>query len=544
MVSVTEDNMLRFKNAGGYLSFKFYGEGVSVKSITLKGSNHEKLAGKASITMAAGGTPTVIMQDDATESITLVCNEPVALNASAENYTEFWFVIPPTTFEQGFTVTVTDTRGGTFDKSTANPVTISRNSLSRMAPMEVVPDYDHAFVPFKDANFKTYCVQNFDKDGDGEISITEASNIIEIFVSTENIEFESLEGIEFMPNLRYLSCYDKSDSNKGKLTSLDVSKNTALTYLRCSGNQLTKLDVSKNTALTTLYCPNNQLTSLDVSKNTELTTLWCQDNQLTDLDVSKNMTLTSLNCSSNQLTSLDVSKNTALTRLYCYSNPYLTTIWLQKSQTIADFRYDTDVATIKYKDESDPSQPKAVNLGLPSGLKWATCNVGANAPEEYGDYFAWGEISPKENYVWATYKWCYGSNRNINKYNHYNNTDNLRQLQLSDDAARANWGENWRMPTDAEWTELRTQCGWLWTKQEGKNGYLVTGPNGNSIFLPAAGERSGEKLYSAGSGGVYWSSSLGTGGPDYAYTVGFDSGNIGRYIDSRCYGKSVRPVTE
>ena len=144
-------------------------------------------------------------------------------------------------------------------------------------------------------------------------------------------------------SLTELRCEDN------QLTSLDVSKNTALTYLYCYSNQLTSLDVSQNPALTWLYCNSNQLTSLDASKNTALTWLLCRDNQLTSLDVSKNTALISLHCACNQLTSLDVSNNSLLNQLYCYKNPYLTEIWLKTGQTISDFQYDEDVATIKYK---------------------------------------------------------------------------------------------------------------------------------------------------------------------------------------------------
>ncbi|MBR6423954.1 MAG: hypothetical protein IKS47_04670, partial [Bacteroidales bacterium] len=122
MVSVTDNQQLRFRNVGGYLSFKLYGWGISVSSIQLKGNNHEKLAGEAKVTMALGGTPATVMQDNATEEVTLECETPVALGATAEEYTEFWFVIPPTTFTQGFTVTVTDSHGGTFRMSTQKEI--------------------------------------------------------------------------------------------------------------------------------------------------------------------------------------------------------------------------------------------------------------------------------------------------------------------------------------------------------------------------------------------------------------------------------------
>lgn len=151
-----------------------------------------------------------------------------------------------------------------------------------------------------------------------------------------------------------------------------------------------------------------------------------------------------------------------------------------------------------------------VDLGL--SVKWATCNVGATKPEEYGDYFAWGETEPKEMYDWSTYKWCNGSETTLTKYctdGSYGTVDNKTQLELSDDAAHANWGDSWRMPTDSELTELREQCTWTWTTQNGVNGCKVTSKsNGNSIFLPAAGYYYDSLLGSVGIGGICWSSSL------------------------------------
>lgn len=133
-VSVTSTGFLLFKNACGYLRLSLYGEGVSVSSITLKGNKGEKIAGKAAVTMPLGGLPTVAMADDATTSITLTCSEPVALGATAEESVDFWFVVPPVTFSEGFTVTV---NGDAFEKSTTKSVTITRNHLSKMAPVLV-----------------------------------------------------------------------------------------------------------------------------------------------------------------------------------------------------------------------------------------------------------------------------------------------------------------------------------------------------------------------------------------------------------------------
>ena len=190
-----------------------------------------------------------------------------------------------------------------------------------------------------------------------------------------------------------------------------------------------------------------------------------------------------------------------------------------------------------------------VDLGLPSGTKWATCNVGASKPEEYGNYYAWGETTTKSTYNWSTYKWCNGSKTTLTKYNtssSYGTVDNKTVLELADDAARANWGGAWRMPTDAEWTELRENCTWTWTTKNGVNGYEVKSEaNGNSIFLPAAGYRNDDDLDYAGNGGVYWLSSLGADFPYGAWDVGFNSDNVGRGSGrrrSRRCGLSVRPV--
>ncbi|MDD7529066.1 MAG: hypothetical protein PUK04_06365 [Bacteroidales bacterium] len=196
---------------------------------------------------------------------------------------------------------------------------------------------------------------------------------------------------------------------------------------------------------------------------------------------------------------------------------------------------------------SDPANGHEwVDLGLPSGTKWATCNVGATKPEEYGDYYAWGETEPKTTYDWSTYKWCNGDYDTQTKYctdSSYGTVDNKTVLELADDAARANWGGAWRMPTDAEWTELRENCTWTWTTKNGVNGYEVkSNINGNSIFLPAAGYRDGGGLSSAGYDGDYWSSSLSTGYPGDAWYVYFLSGSVDRDSDNRYYGHSVRPV--
>lgn len=187
---------------------------------------------------------------------------------------------------------------------------------------------------------------------------------------------------------------------------------------------------------------------------------------------------------------------------------------------------------------------KAIDLGL--SVKWAMVNVGAAWSEEYGAYFAWGETDQKSKYDWSTYKWCNGSGNTQTKYNNdsgYGTVDNKTVLDLEDDAAHANWGINWRMPTYEEWEELRINCTSIWIVQNDISGTLFIGPNGNSIFLPAAGCRLGTDLLNTGASCHYWSSSLTN--PGCAYNV-YCSSTAFFWLPTiyRYYGLSVRPVSE
>ena len=198
--------------------------------------------------------------------------------------------------------------------------------------------------------------------------------------------------------------------------------------------------------------------------------------------------------------------------------------------------------------KSDPyNGHEYVDLGLPSGIKWATCNVGATKPEEFGGYYAWGETEEKSNYDWSTYKWCSGSDDNMTKYctdSDYSTVDNKTILDPEDDVAHVKWGGSWRMPTLDEQNELLNNCTWTWTTLNGVNGYKVTGPNDNSIFLPAAGIRDGTAVYGIGGVGYYWSSSLCSRSSYCAYYLYFYSGYHDWDDDYRFSGLSVRPVSE
>ncbi len=195
---------------------------------------------------------------------------------------------------------------------------------------------------------------------------------------------------------------------------------------------------------------------------------------------------------------------------------------------------------------------EAVDLGLPSGTLWATCNVGATSPEQDGAYFAWGETTTekyKYTYDWSTYKYCNGGSRTQTKYctdSSYGTVDNKTTLDPSDDAAHVNWGGDWRMPTKSEQDELLDECTWTWTdnyNNTGVAGCIVTGTNGNSIFLPAAGYRAEYATFcDVGVYGCYWSSSLNESYPNRSYYLDFGSDSYDEYRNYRCYGRSVRPV--
>ena len=205
------------------------------------------------------------------------------------------------------------------------------------------------------------------------------------------------------------------------------------------------------------------------------------------------------------------------------------------------------VTSCEKNDEGSLTLDDWVDLGLPSGLLWATRNVGATSPEDYGDYFAWGETTTKSDYDWTTYIYCNGTFYQLTKYCNnsdygYNGfTDNLTILQPGDDAATANYGG--RTPTKEEWQELINNTTAQWTTRNGVNGRLFTSSNGNSLFLPAAGYRSDSSLYRAGYYGYYWSSSLYTDYPIGAWGFNFYSGNQGMddYL-YRYYGHSVRAL--
>ena len=199
---------------------------------------------------------------------------------------------------------------------------------------------------------------------------------------------------------------------------------------------------------------------------------------------------------------------------------------------------------------STQSKHQYVDLGL--SVKWATCNIGADKPEEHGEYFSWGETENKRINNWETYKFTEGDKNIISKYcsnsqyGWHELADSLSALELVDDVAHKKWGGNWRIPTKAEIKELIENCTWTWTTRNNINGYLVTGKKpgytDRSIFIPVTGAYNNGKLFGSKDHGHYWSRNCGTLYPADAYTLELSVREASVGMESRCQSLAVRPV--
>lgn len=620
MVSVSEDNFLQYKNVGGYLRLSLYGEGVTVSSITLKGNNGEKLAGKASVTMPLGSVPTVEMASDAVSEITLVCDTPVVLGSTEAESKDFWFVVPPTTFSRGFTVSVSQISGIVYEKSMTKGIDIERSKLSKMSPLKVKGDYPvpeavdlglpsglkwasfnlGASAPEEYGDYyawgETQPKDQYDwstykwcmgtewsmtmycsNSQYGYNGFTDTNTVLD---SKDDAAHVNLGGSWRMPTeAEFSELLDNCDwgwiSMNGIIGRKVTGPNGNSIFLPVAGSRDYKYTYGSG------YCGNYWSSSLDrsipeyaqsVSFNSEKV-YWLADFRNQGLSVRPVYgDLVSVESVSLNKSSLDIELGSETKLMatvlpanaadksvsWCSSNESIATV--SSTGVVTGIAVGSAIITVTSNDggktascnvtvsEASVQVLVAVDLGLPSGLKWASFNLGASKPEEYGDYYAWGETQPKDNYNWSTYKWCLGSNSSITKYcsnptyGHYGFADAKTLLDLEDDAAYVNLEGNWRMPTDSEWTELRDHCSWEWTSMNGINGQKVTGPNGNGIFLPAAGNRYETSFYNTNSCGLYWSSSLKVYHPDLAVIVNFSSAKVfGDYVD-RFYGFSIRPV--
>lgn len=189
-----------------------------------------------------------------------------------------------------------------------------------------------------------------------------------------------------------------------------------------------------------------------------------------------------------------------------------------------------------------------LDLALPSGTKWATCNIGATSPTGYGDYYAWGETSTKNNYEWSNYRYCNGDYMSLTKYccNSYNGydgiADNISILEPSDDAATVNWGAGWRTPTKAEIQELKDNCTVVPETRSGVKGWRYIAKNANEIFIPLAGYKQEYALLKSGSEGYYWTSCVGTDYSYYSWVIEMNELLVSDNAYDRAYGFTIRPV--
>lgn len=352
MLGIYGDETFSFRNLCSVLKVPMFGD-ATVKSITFTPNNAGvKASGKAVINV---NSTQLEMDDNSKPSVKLDCPD-VKLSAQP---TDFHFVVPAQIYPGGFTLTIATDKGDVV-KTLKSDITLDRSVLYPIEAFECKIEQSKDNIVFEDANFKAYMIKNFDTDGDGEISYEEALAITMIDVDTDNIE--SLAGIEHMANLTELNCEGpfvmsgyEPEEGRGKLKTLDVSKNTKLTKLycgfnqfssldltsnvllerlRCAGNDLNNLDVSKNTELTRLTAYNNHLSSIDVSNNTKLEVIDLSNNQIKSIDISKNESLATFNCDDNLLTELDPSNNQKLTNIYC-SNNNLSSINVRKNQKLA-----------------------------------------------------------------------------------------------------------------------------------------------------------------------------------------------------------------
>ncbi len=320
MAAVSDGAVLPFYNLCSVLRLRMFGE-LTVKSITFTPNDAStKASGNATVNAA---DKMLTMSSDAEATVKLNCANGVKLTRTS---TDFLMVVPAQKYTGGFTITI-NTDQGAVVKAVKSDVTLSRSVLYPVKTFECKIEQSKDNIVFEDANFKAYMVSRHDYDNDGEISYEEALYVTKIEVNTDNIS--SIAGIEYMPNLQHLTCrgslkYNNStkvyDIVCGVLKSLDISKNTKLSYLDASYNKLTSLDVRNNIELTTLNCTSNNLSSLDVSNNQKLQDFSCGGNNLSTLDVKNNLELTSLGCALNKLNLLDLKNNKELTWISCNGN--------------------------------------------------------------------------------------------------------------------------------------------------------------------------------------------------------------------------------
>ena len=544
---------LAFYNVGSW--FKFSVSRNDIVSVTLRGNNSEDIAGTVRVEMDQNSRPSVTQVTDGITSITLT---PAAGGTFTPGQ-EYYMVLIPQTLSEGYSLTLTTSNGLYATCVISGSMNFERSKFRA----KLNADSELSFnIAFRDSKVKDICVAIWDTNQDGELSIGEAAAVTLIPYGIFNgTEIEYFDEFKFFTGLTSALGY--------KMELVDGKYDYYGTFYDCEKLK----SITLPSTLTTIPCGCFRLcTALE-----EITI---------PSSVSVIHSVAFLDCENLNVYMVSETPCTlAMDYNSIYSLPY--TFGLDSASGVGRVKaiyVPSDAATAyinatywsAYKDliNVDPSQFKYVDLGL--SIKWATRNVGATKPEEYGDYFAWGETEPyyeagyaqedpqnhwkegkSEGYEWWSYMWCEDSFDALTKYcylDSYGNdgfTDNKTVLDLEDDVAHVKWGGNWRMPTKAELDELCSNCTWTWyssgnTEFNGVAGYKVTskmdGYLDRFIFLPSAGCRFYKQLESVGDAGGLWSSSLYMGTPDRALAIYFNYGGV--YADSfeRIFGLSVRPV--
>lgn len=648
---------LAFKNVCGYLVVNLYGDEL-ISSVSIHGNNGEKLAGPATVTAAYGAAPTLEFGEDATEEVILNSSDPVEIGASASKATQFWLVLPPVTFTNGFTVTVTNSLGCVMTVSTTASRTIARNRVYRMEPLEAVcetipaePTYvdlglsvpwatfnlgareqtgygDYYAWAETDTHYKAgyaqespqnhwkpgltggYSVFNYAFEGEGGTvtkycitpgalskdfkTVLEAdddaahaqwggswrlptdeewtelitnctwtwttSSGINGYEVTSNVPGHSSDKI-FLPAAGY-----RGETSLSGLTTAGYYWSSSLYHAEDRSDMANQLDfTSTNHKVSHSKRPTGYsirpvygeyVAATAISLGSPQTIEAGGHFQIEPAFTPSNTTVRTLHYSSSNTAVATVSQ-TGMVDCIAEGTAVITATWAGYLNLKATLQVTV----------TPGFSPSYVDLGL--SVKWATFNVGATNENEFGDYYAWGEVEPyytegnsmrsgsgiwrtgySGGYTWSNYGLCNGTSTTINKYctdSNYGEVDNLTVLDPEDDAATVVWGEDWRMPTDSEWTELRTHCTWTYLDDGGFPRYRVRsnipGYTTQEITIPIYGWRGSITLQGVGSG-YYWSSSLYSSRSDYAWAQNFnhDGGGISHGYGGRCAGRFIRPV--
>lgn len=655
MIAITEDDELMFKNLCGFFAVKLYGDNVTVTSISLRGNNHETLAGETRVTASMETPPTLTLDSEPNRrEITLTCASPVTLGTTAASATVFWFVIPPTVFTRGITITVTGNQGLVFQKTTSGALTIQRNTLKHTAALRVVPPPEPEAIDMgvsvKWASFNLGA-STPEEYGDyyawGETEVyyepgySQSATPLWKEGKTTGYSWGSYKWCngdywlltKYCPS-NYSNYWDGEGTPDGKTTlgGYDYEDDAARQILGESWHTPTMEEWTELTSnCTCTWTSKNGINGLLVRATNgnsiflpaaggwfEATIIgagsygdywssslgtsrphFAQSAHFTSNEVNSNYGFRRYNGLSVRpvyittlISSIQLSETTLSLRKGDHQRLEATILpdnasrkelsWTSSNESVASVDSNgiiyahTPGSAIIYANAIDgsgvfasctvsvlsPPLPEAVDLGL--SVKWASFNLGATAPEEYGDYYSWGETTPyyssldpltwktgKENgYLWPSYQWCNGNSSTLTKYNTisgFGTVDDKSTLDLADDAARANWGGTWRMPTQSEIQELINYCTAVWTTENEVYGMRFTsrknGYTNKSIFIPAAGEFFGSSLQNEGSRGYIWSSSLNsTNFPNLSHFLYIYSDGRMRDHSSRCNGFSIRPV--